>query len=443
MDRQQGRTVQCGGGAEGQRGMAAKQGGNRECAGGSVSGTPRSPARRGNSPNAAGGGCVYQDDGIYIIRVSPSRYRGRTTRWRVDAYYKGHRASTRACAVFRDQNDADNCAAILWSDYVSGLHAATKVPPATLGALVERFCDRTTGKRGRELSPRTAESYRNHLKGFVTVAGGSCPLSHLSKRHVEAAVSKPPSQKSRATYFRAIRALVRWAVANDWIATDITQGAEVDPGPTEMRPFLQPEKVEAFLAGCAPAHRIRAGLILETGLRAGEAAHLCWSWVQMGVGRPSIRIPGYDPDTSWRSKGRRVRAIPLSLRAQEWLEKAAQRWGREGFVLHGLDHAPLISNWCKDSNEACLKAGITPTVDTHGLRRTAGVLWIAAGLDIYTISRLLGHESVTTTEKAYVGIADSRLAAAFNAVDERRAVVATNVATHAATHRVERPDPDA
>lgn len=79
-------------------------------------------------------------------------------------------------------------------------------------------------------------------------------------------------------------------------------------------------------------------------------------------------------------------------------------------------------------------AGIRPEVDTQGLRRTAGVLWIAAGLDIYTISRLLGHESVTTTEKAYVGIADSRLAAAFNAVDERASLPRLPVATHAATH---------
>ena len=81
-------------------------------------------------------------------------------------------------------------------------------------------------------------------------------------------------------------------------------------------------------------------------------------------------------------------------------------------------------------------------MDAHGLRRTAGVLWFAKGLDIYRISRLLGHSSVTTTEKAYVGIADSKLSATFDALDERRAVVATIAATHVATSGYKSPGCD-
>ncbi len=378
---------------------------------------------------------TFQDDGVYIVRISPSRYPGRSQRWRVDAYYKGHREGTRTGASFGRQCDAEKCAGLLWRDYVAGLHHAPEAPPVTVADLIDRFCARKTGKRGRELSPRTATAYRDHLKALVSVVRADCPVAHLSRRHVEAAVGKPTSPRSKATYLRAIRALVRWAIEKDWLSTDITKGVEVDPGPTDTRPYLQPEDVEAFLAACSPAHRIRAGLILETGLRAGEAVFLRWEWIQRGVGRPSIRIPGHDRETGWRSKGRRVRAIPLSVRAQGFLDEARERWGGDGFVLHDRPRPPLISNWRQDTREACSRARIRPMVDTHGLRRTAGVLWIASGMDIYTVSRLLGHESVTTTEKAYVGIADSRLAAAFIAVDARAALPRLRAAPHAAPHR--------
>ena len=65
--------------------------------------------------------------------------------------------------------------------------------------------------------------------------------------------------------------------------------------------------------------------------------------------------------------------------------------------------------------------GVTDT-DTHGLWRTAGAVWLAAGLDIYRVSRLLGHQSVTTTERAYAGLADGHLAAAMDLVDARGAL---------------------
>jgi integrase len=123
-------------------------------------------------------------------------------------------------------------------------------------------------------------------------------------------------------------------------------------------------------------------------------------------------------ETGWKSKGRRARVIPLSVAAQDWLAQARARWGGEGYVLHDRPTPPLTTNWCGDTRAACSRAGLPP-VDTHGLRRTAGVLWIAAGIDIYTVSSLLGHASVITTEKAYAGIADSRLNGVFDSIDAR------------------------
>ncbi len=38
----------------------------------------------------------------------------------------------------------------------------------------------------------------------------------------------------------------------------------------------------------------------------------------------------------------------------------------------------------------------------HGLRHTAGSLWLEADLSLPTVSRRLGHASVNTTERIYI-----------------------------------------
>jgi len=385
---------------------------------------------------------VFQDDGTYAVRISPNRDRKRgreRLRWRVEGYYQGHRKGTLACSVFAHEGDARECARLLWEDYVGGLHQAPDAPPVTLGELVDRFLAREKGKRGRKLSENTARAYDSQLGALLRVAGRDCPIPHVSRRHVEAALAEPnqrhkpkdkdgkglkpapKSEKTQEQYLRAMKAFVRWALKLGWLRVDITAGVEADPGPYEMGSYLQPDEVDAFLTACRPAHRIRAGLIIETGLRADEAAHLRWDWVVPGVKRPTLRVPALDSNTGFHTKGRRVRPVPLSEKAQKLLEDARARWGATGFVLHDQKTPPDTGNWCRDTHRACRKSGVTD-VNTHGLRRTAGALWIASGVDIYTVCRLLGHQSVTTTERAYAGIAHGHLATAMELVDARAAL---------------------
>jgi len=64
------------------------------------------------------------------------------------------------------------------------------------------------------------------------------------------------------------------------------------------------------------------------------------------------------------------------------------------------------------------KAGIKG-VNTHSLRKTFGSLLIQNNVaDIYTVSKLLGHASVKTTEKYYVDLVDDNYKSALNGLDK-------------------------
>ena len=59
-------------------------------------------------------------------------------------------------------------------------------------------------------------------------------------------------------------------------------------------------------------------------------------------------------------------------------------------------------------NEACVKAGV-PGLVPHELRHTAASLAIAAGADIISVSRMLGHSSPTVTLNRYGHLAEGAL----------------------------------
>ena len=55
------------------------------------------------------------------------------------------------------------------------------------------------------------------------------------------------------------------------------------------------------------------------------------------------------------------------------------------------------------------RAGLSENISPHCLRNNFAKRCLMSGMDIYTLSRLLGHSSVTVTEQAYLDLTDEDL----------------------------------
>ena len=53
------------------------------------------------------------------------------------------------------------------------------------------------------------------------------------------------------------------------------------------------------------------------------------------------------------------------------------------------------------------RSGIKKHVSPHTLRKNFAKRCLMAGMDIYTLSKILGHSSVTITEQAYLDVTDA------------------------------------
>ena len=67
--------------------------------------------------------------------------------------------------------------------------------------------------------------------------------------------------------------------------------------------------------------------------------------------------------------------------------------------------------------DRCMKAGITKHITFHCGRHTFAVLQLSLGTEIYTLSKLLGHRELKTTQ-VYAQIMDEKKREAVNRIPE-------------------------
>lgn len=126
------------------------------------------------------------------------------------------------------------------------------------------------------------------------------------------------------------------------------------------------------------------------GLRRGEIAQVhTHDLTTDGTGRPSLRVHG---------KGGKIRTVPLPADLDRMLRALPV-----GFVFAGRHGALTAAHTGK-----LISAALTEGTTAHQLRHRFATAAYAASGDIVTVSRLLGHASVATTQR-YVATDDGQM----------------------------------
>ncbi|WP_067794196.1 tyrosine-type recombinase/integrase [Actinomadura formosensis] len=208
---------------------------------------------------------------------------------------------------------------------------------------------------------------------------------------------------------------------------------------------LEPEEVERLAAALPHPFGFLALFTAYTGLRAGEVAGLQLRDIDLAAGIVRVRrevtdingILSYDEPKSRKAK-REVTLDPYILEELRAYirehEKAAAAWfgerddvqhpgkklplfvgtakGRRGknpvtgkFDVIRFDYTKLLRHkawYGRYFKKALAAAGLDSSYRFHDLRHSYGSWLYDAGVDIKTISRMMGHASVETTMAIYV-----------------------------------------
>ena len=154
-----------------------------------------------------------------------------------------------------------------------------------------------------------------------------------------------------------------------------------------------------------PEHRDFAMimLMLDSGMRLGECSVLLVSDITLSGKRILLR--------SEITKGRKDRVVFFSPKTERILRRWIQFKDRyvESDYLFPAKYSgnPIqVSNFETNFKHYLLRAGINETITPHCLRNNFAKRCLMNGMDIYTLSKILGHSSVTVTEQAYLDLTD-------------------------------------
>jgi site-specific recombinase XerD len=162
---------------------------------------------------------------------------------------------------------------------------------------------------------------------------------------------------------------------------------------------LSDEEVERLFASIDhPRDRLMFGLMYWVGLRVGEVAAL----------RVSDLIPGHDPTQGARlrvcGKGQKERVVPLSAgMVEQWKRWLAERPTVESEQLFITRRKAGFSTRGIQERLAHYGRQAGMQVSCHQLRHTFGRRMIEGQMPVLSLSKLMGHAQVTTTQVYIAG----------------------------------------
>ena len=168
-----------------------------------------------------------------------------------------------------------------------------------------------------------------------------------------------------------------------------------------------PDQIRALVDRSRTNMRAYLGVCAFAGLRLGEASGLNLEDVdflgrRLHVRRQVQRRRG-GPAELRQPKYGSERTIYLPDRLVEMLARHVERTGpaAEGWLFSTGDGRPLPPSTVNSWWQSTVRAAGTPGLHLHGLRHFYASGLIAAGCDVVTVQRALGHRSPSTTLDTY------------------------------------------
>ena len=275
------------------------------------------------------------------------------------------------------------------------------------------------------LRARTVDGYRSKLEHHVFDELGDTMLNDLTPYVLDKWIDGVKgSERSRQHVYRVLSAALNVAVRWRLIENNPLKAVEVPKVNGHKKPdVLTPAEARTYIEAFR-GHDLEpiVVLALSAGLRRSELAGLRWTDIDFDAGTVSVARGLHD------RQGEVIEEAPKSVTSAR--EVALPAWALE--LLKPLRQlGPLVV----EDGEPMKPWRITREylrrlaekklrrVQFKNLRHSHACLMLDAGVDLYTVSRRLGHSTVAVTEAHYVTPGEQADRAAADALGDLRQLV--------------------
>lgn len=278
---------------------------------------------------------------------------------------------------------------------------------------MELFRSLRDKRESKENTYNNWDSTYKHLKRFI--GSDSLPFKRIDKKlceefmeyltNVKKSDGKPLATASVSSYYTKFRSALKTAVKKRFISYNPALDVEAPTIKTPKREHLTVEELKAVSkAKCRyPVLKNAFMFACLTGLRWSDVQKLTWSEVEQN--EDGWKVVFHQKKTDG------LQYVEIPENAKQYLGEPIEPEAR---VFKGLRYSTYMNvalqRWM-------MKAGITKNITFHCARHTYAILQLRYGADIYTVSKLLGHKNLKTTQ-IYADIVDQKRKEAVNRLNQ-------------------------
>lgn len=292
---------------------------------------------------------------------------------------------------------------------------------------------------GRQLRNKTQESYKQTLRLFAAWIINEQQISEvrdISERHIrlytawlrnrgkytfsysaDTELSNKPSHRrdynqsititTVNNYLRNLRSFFVWLVDEAVIESSPMRKVKLIPNNRVAKNYLEDDEVRSLMASMRRTvfyeyrDLIAMMVMLDCGTRLGETLSIEVNEIDL-----KDRIIYLPPE---KTKSHRGRTVFFSERTAnelcKWIDYKEKRCHSNLLLPIEKTGKPVsVGGYESNFRKYIDRAGIIRRITPHTLRNNFAKRCLLSGMDIYTLSRILGHSSVTITERAYLDI---------------------------------------
>ena len=240
----------------------------------------------------------------------------------------------------------------------------------------------------RDVNQTFCEGFRDYLKNNAKKTSG-----------------QPLSSASVSSYFLKFRACLKEAVRKKVILSNPADDVKNPQAIESIRQYLSLDELKAIVKAECRYDVLKRAFLFSclTGLRWSDVNNLKWSELQNN--NEGWRI------TFHQQKTKGLQYLDISEQSRGYLGEAGTPNER---VFVGLKYSSYMN---VELSKWMMRAGITKDITFHCARHTFAVLQLTLGTEIFTLSKLLGHTELKTTQ-IYAKIVDEKKREAVNKIPD-------------------------
>lgn len=297
----------------------------------------------------------------------------------------------------------------------------------TLSEWLDRWLEQHVRLKRR---PNTYRSYEQSVRVHIAPAIGRVRLARLHPQHIEvllhAMVAKGLGPRTIGRVQSVLGSALQHAVRQQVLARNVAWMVEPVPARRDEVEHLRRDQIRRVLGSAlGEPNGALYVVVLALGLRQGEALGLRWydpqhpglGGVDLEAGLVHVRVQlqrGQLVDLK-RPRSRRVLELSPWLvdvlqrhagHLRELRQLAGGKWQEHGLVFPSRVGTPQRAANAHLAWKRWLRRHGLDDIKFHALRHTAATLMIEARIDLFKVSRTLGHTSIRTTADIYGHLTD-------------------------------------